>query len=509
LNRGKILSAIPKIGGMRVEEAKKFIIRYMDEERISDRLYDLSVKPIFCRCGTEVVVRAVKGQWFIDYGNPEWKALAKKCVDQMMTAPQEYKRELPAIIDWLDARPCVRRRGFGTKFPFDETWTIEALSDSTMYMAFYPIAENINKGVITKDQLNDAFFDYVYLGKGDMDKAANGSQMSVDTLNKVRHDFTSRYPLDLNVGGIEHKSVHFPFSIFTHTAILPEEQWPKGIFLNWHVVSEGEKMSKHKGNTVYWDQAIKELGSDAVRLYVSYGANQWSDFDWKAVNAERHSKQVQEYSAKAQRLLSSSESKEAEIIDTWLASKLNSRIDEVTASMDSFEIRKTIQVAFYEMNNDLSWYEQRGGKNNELVKQFLSTQASMLYPFMPDVSAEVLKQMNKEPLQNGWPTSNKSLINKKSEDIEKSVAGTMDDIRNIVKLVKNGKELYLYVTTDMEKKAYTESLEMARIASGISNVNVYRVNDSDIFDPEGKAKKAKFMRPGIFIATEEKRKSTA
>lgn len=509
LNRGRILREIPHIGGMRVEEAKKAVIRLMDTERISDKLYDLSVKPIFCRCGTEVVVRAVKGQWFIDYGNLEWKALAKRCVDKMATAPQDYKRELPAIIDWLDARPCVRRRGFGTKFPFDDTWTIEALSDSTMYMAFYPVAENVNRGTISKEQLNDAFFDYIYLGKGDPEKVATVSHMNTETLNRVRQDFINRYPLDLNVGGIEHKSVHFPFFIFTHAAIFPEEQWPKGIFLNWHVVSEGEKMSKHKGNTVYWDQAINKLGSDAVRLYVSYGANQWSDFDWKAVNAERHSKQIYEFKTRAQRMLSINESKASEVIDSWLVSKLNSRIDEVTANMDSFEIRKTIQVAFYEMNNDLAWYENRGGSNSSVIKQFLAAQASMLYPFIPDVSTEVLKQMNKDPTTQGWPTADKSLINRKSEDVEKSVASTMEDIRNIVKLVKNGKEVYLYVTTDTEKKAYAESLEMIRIASGIDNVRVYRITDEDIYDPEGKAKKAKFMRPGIFIATEEKRRSTA
>ena len=47
---------------------------------------------------------------------------------------------------------------------------------------------------------------------------------------------------------------------------------------------------------------------------------------------------------------------------------------------------------------------------------------------------------------------------------------------------------------------------MVRTASGINNVNVYRITDSDIYDPEGKAKKAKFMRPGIFIAMEDKQK---
>ena len=34
--------------------------------------------------------------------------------------------------DWLAQRPCARRRGIGTRLPFDPDWIIESLSDSTI-----------------------------------------------------------------------------------------------------------------------------------------------------------------------------------------------------------------------------------------------------------------------------------------------------------------------------------------------------------------------------------------
>jgi leucyl-tRNA synthetase len=502
LNKGRMSSDIPEIGGFRVEEAKKTIIKLMDAKGVADRLYDLSIKPIFCRCGTEVVIRSVKGQWFIDYDNPEWKKTAKECIANMTTLPGEYKKELGPIIDWLGVRACVRRSGLGTRFPFDESWIIEALSDSTIYMAFYPISENINNGVISKEHLDDSFFDYVYLGVGDAKQVANRLGIEEQTLNRIRQDFDTKYPLDLNVGGIEHKSVHFPFSIFTHTAIFRKEHWPVGIFLNWHVVSEGQKMSKHLGNTVYWEQALNQLGSDPVRLYVSSGANQWSDFDWKAAEAERYRKHVADFRFRVQRFASSSGSQKKEVVDAWLESKLNSNIEQITRCMESFEIRKAIQILFFEMNSDISWYENRGGSNRELLGEFILKQLQMLYPFIPDTSVAAMKLFKKDPIVMGWPKSDKDKINKKTEDIEKSISATMDDIRNIIKLVKNGKELYLYVATEMEERAYSESIEMARLASEIDKVHICRAGNSGIYDPENRAKRAKFLRPAIYIVVE-------
>ena len=128
------------------DSAGEEIYKKLKNSNKIDQMQDLSEKPVYCRCGAEVVVKNIKNQWFIDYGNKEWKKQAKKLVANISTFPQSYKNELDGIIDWLGPRPCVRRTGLGTEFPFEKGWIIEALSDSTIYMAMYIIAKALNAG---------------------------------------------------------------------------------------------------------------------------------------------------------------------------------------------------------------------------------------------------------------------------------------------------------------------------------------------------------------------------
>ena len=50
--------------------------------------------------------------------------------------------------------------------PWDPSWIVETLSDSTIYMAYYTIAGIINEENISEENLTDAVFDFVFYGKG-------------------------------------------------------------------------------------------------------------------------------------------------------------------------------------------------------------------------------------------------------------------------------------------------------------------------------------------------------
>jgi leucyl-tRNA synthetase len=136
--------------------------------------------------------------------------------------PREYKKQLPEIIDWLSQRPCVRKRGLGTSFPFEKEWVIEALSDSTIYMAFFIVTKYLNKGLIQEEQLTNKFFDYILLNQGSEREVSLDIGISEELLREIQDEFEYWYPLDLNAGGKEHKSVHFPFFIFHHSSIFPQ-----------------------------------------------------------------------------------------------------------------------------------------------------------------------------------------------------------------------------------------------------------------------------------------------
>ncbi len=494
----------------------KDIYRELESKNKLDFMQDLSVKPIYCRCGAEVIVKNVKNQWFINYGNPEWKKLAKKLVDKMSTFPSSYKNELYGIIDWLGPRPCVRRTGLGTEFPFDKGWIIEALSDSTIYMAMYIIAKAINTGKIKLDSIKDELFDYVFLGTGTAEAVSTTTSIDIGTLEDLKKSFENTYPLDVNFGGIEHKMVHFPFFIFNHAAIFPEKYWPKGIFLNWHVTSGGEKLSKHLGNYVSWEEALEKYGVDAVRTYIAVGADQWSFFDWSNKSAEETKKNLEKFVAKIENLIKLSDDQnittdKETIFDRWLVSKLNSAISKVTKHLDNYEIRPAIVEALYGMNNYLDSYLAYNKINNKILRTFIKIQLLMLYPVAPNLSTKLLEQLGVSKTEISWPSIEREKIDEQLEKIFDSMDRTIKDLNTVKKLksatLKSGAagiNCYLYVLSDKEKEVYTEAKEHLKVATGSNEIFVYKTDDPNIYDPENRASRAKPFKPAIFITSQDK-----
>src|SRR4029079_14982681 len=135
--------------------------------------------------GTLCYVKLLNNQWFLNYGKPEWKNLALECLNRMEVIPSEIIKEFNNVFEWLKVRACARKTGLGTQLPWDKDWIVESLSDSVIYMSYYIIAKyvnifcgtnatnnsrfnNENNLVINGDHVNDSFFDYVLLGKGDI-----------------------------------------------------------------------------------------------------------------------------------------------------------------------------------------------------------------------------------------------------------------------------------------------------------------------------------------------------
>ncbi|HEC82828.1 MAG TPA: leucine--tRNA ligase, partial [Thermoplasmatales archaeon] len=222
--------------GMKVNDAKEKIKNEMFHNNIAIVMREFS-KKVVCRCGEEVIIRKISKQWFIKYSDEFLTQKSKEWVKKMNIYPKEYKEELPKILEWYGDRACIRQGSWlGTPFPFDEKWVIEPISDSTLYPAYYIISKYVNEGEIKADEMNDEFFDYVFLGKG---KAKN------EIWEEIREEFEYWYPVDINLGGKEHKTVHFPVFIMNHVAIMSERFFPKGIFVNWWITQkEGMKISK-------------------------------------------------------------------------------------------------------------------------------------------------------------------------------------------------------------------------------------------------------------------------
>ena len=79
----------------------------------------------------------------------------------MKIYPEQTRKQLDYVIDWLNRWACVREFGLGTKLPWDENWVIESLSDSTIQMAYNTISKYLQhpeEHGFKTDKLNVKYF---------------------------------------------------------------------------------------------------------------------------------------------------------------------------------------------------------------------------------------------------------------------------------------------------------------------------------------------------------------
>ncbi|EQB78143.1 hypothetical protein CB1_000597004 [Camelus ferus] len=130
--------------GQKVQDVKKTIKNKMIDAGDA-YIYMEPEKQVISRSSDECVV-ALCDQWYLDYGEENWKKQTSQCLKNLETFCEETRRNFEATLDWLQEHACSRTYGLGTRLPWDEQWLIESLSDSTIYMAFYTVAHLLQGG---------------------------------------------------------------------------------------------------------------------------------------------------------------------------------------------------------------------------------------------------------------------------------------------------------------------------------------------------------------------------
>lgn len=450
--------------GHAVSKIKDILTRDFISSNAGEVFYEFS-EPVVCRCGTPCVVNMVKGQWFLNYSNPEWKAKVYKCLSEMRIIPEEYRVEFENKVDWLKDKACARRKGLGTLLPFDKEWLIESLGDSTIYMSYYIIARFIEEGELKLEQLTLSFFDYVLLGKGESAAVSAETGLSPELLEEIRRHFNYWYPVDLRSSGKDLVPNHLLFFLFHHVALFEEEKWPKALAVNGFVSLEGQKMSKSKGPILTMESAVSNYGADITRMYILSTAEQTQDADWQRAGIESARRQVDRLYSFAKGVIESGKranlSIELKQIDRWILSRLQNYIRETNSALYSIQTREAIQNSFFLLLNDVRWYQRRGGET--LLYYVLDNWVRLMAPFTPHLCEEIWETMGHEdPVSLAqYPLYNEDLIDDGAELAEEMIKGTLEDVEEIVRVTKmTPKAVHLYTAPAWKAEAIKCACEM-------------------------------------------------
>jgi leucyl-tRNA synthetase len=436
-HKGVMSAACGRYAGMKVDKAKELVRKDLMARGEADAMLEFSEK-VVCRCGGKVIV-AKSESWFLDYGNPEWKAQVRKYVESgLRLIPEGSRKDYLHTIDWLDKWPCVRNFGLGTRLPQDPRFMIEPLSDSTIYMAYYTISHMITR--YEPESLVPEFFDFVMLGKGTAAAASKRTGIPAGELEDLRRSFAYWYPMDWRCSAVELVQNHLTFMLFHHAAVFPKEEWPRGI-ATWGVgLLEGGKMSSSKGNVVLASEAVEKYSADATRLFLFSSVEPWQDFDWRAREVENYRDRLMRFQKRVAYLSKHARKSELRHIDRWLVSEFNKAIRNTTEALEGFQTRKASLEAFFRMQDVMRWYERRseGTMNRNIVLPVLENWLKLLTPFIPYTCEELWESLGGSDFisVSGWPVHSDHLIDERLERMEGLVKATLDDAKNILSILE-------------------------------------------------------------------------
>lgn len=427
-SRGRLLE---KYGGKPVREAREEIAGEMRREYGSVVMYEFDRRPVVCRCGSRVFVRILHDQWFLRYSDQEWKEQVHRRLEKVALVPPEVRTEFDRTVDWLKDWACTRRIGLGTKLPWDDTWIIEPLSDSTIYMAYYTIAHHLRE--IEAEHLTPEVFDYIFLGKGSPDFPDR------EKLEMMRGEFMYWYPYNCRFSAKDLISNHLTFQLFHHQAIFPEDLQPLGMVVFGMGLLNGAKMSSSKGNVFLLEDALKEFGADTVRMFLTGSGEPWQDFDWREELVSSTGRHIVRFRNAVHEGMGATGTYP---IDAWLMSRIQQRISATTEALESFQTRHALQEAFFGIESDLKWYRRRlppGTRGGEVMRECCSIWTKLLAPFIPYTCEKIWQEHHTgEGLVSTapWPEADVGKIDAVRELVEEILSRTVDDIESILRLIR-------------------------------------------------------------------------
>lgn len=365
--------------GLTVGEASELAVEILRKKGLLVKVGKIVHRYPHCwRCGTPLIYRADR-QWFIAMSRLRNELI--EALNSVEVFPKVHRNRfeswLANVKDWTISRSRI----WGTPLPI---W--RCVDDPSKILVVGSIEELKKLAVKVPDVDDDKLVHRPWIDQVELS--------TPDCSKWVREPFVVDVWIDsgvawiASVDGLRNRELFsrvFPYSFITEaidqtrgwfysllaTSVIDRGVAPyRQILIQGHVLDKyGRKMSKHLGNVVYAEDALKRYGADALRLYLLFryppGDSFMFDPDevrkvstsilnivWNVFRFAGMYMDLDKFSPKQHEL--SRYMGRLSVEDRWVLSRINSVMRDFNKFMEGYEINKAVQAVIDFTVEDLS-----------------------------------------------------------------------------------------------------------------------------------------------------------
>jgi leucyl-tRNA synthetase len=210
-------------------------------------------------------------------------------------------------------------------------------------------------------------------------------------------------PVDLYVGGKEHAVMHLLYARFWHkiffdlALVSTNEPFKRYRYQGMILGTDGEKMSKSRGNVINPDGIVKDFGADTLRIYEMFMGPLDKDKPWSMNGV----KGVYNFISKAFKTFADTNNYKTDSEETLKL--LHKTIKKVTSDIDEMKFNTAVSTMMIFTNHC--------NKTKEFSKETAKVFSQILAPFAPHASEEIWSIIGQSDslTYSTWPSFDEAL----------------------------------------------------------------------------------------------------
>ena len=452
-----------KFAGMPGLEARKQIVKELEEQGFLVRIEPIKHNVGSCyRCHTVVEPRVSK-QWFV-----KMEPLAKPAIEcvrdgRVRFIPERmekiYFNWMENIKDW-----CISRQlWWGHRIP---AWYCEDCGETIVAMDAPHTCPKCGSEKLHQDEdtldtwFSSALWPFSTLGWPDQTE-----------------DLKYFYPTDTLVTGYDIIFFWVARMIFSGMEHMGEPPF-KTVFIHGLIRdAQGRKMSKSLGNGIDPLEVIAQYGADALRFTLVTGNSPGNDLRFSQEKVEASRNFANKIWNASRFILMNIDGQDVPnqlpeklaLEDKWIVNQFNQVVKEVTDNLEHFEIGIAVQKLYDFLWDELcDWYieiakirlqssdEEAAQTARQVLVWVMTGTLQLLHPFMPYITEEIWQSLPHEGesiMVSKWPVYEET-------HCFQQAASDMQGIMDVIRAVRNrrsemnvppSRKTHLYIATAAEK----------------------------------------------------------